>query len=243
MESAYADKDYYLRMARTIRISAGIIAAISGVFLLSGCGPIPGDTRPADSNLVAGINLLVSNFDSKHPGLITWKTDAVKKQLDQKLPVGLDTEAGWLLQWPHANAGELSQVVVPWTLLGQYPNNPTSYFNHYSGGNLVPQATSADLVKTIIQTEMQGEQYFGAVVDIRSSKVNPHWIIFTTVPYLPVTDPAYGFATVINKKWVVVDFGTALVGCGKVPHNVEGEFGYRCPTFSTSTPNSTSPTP
>jgi len=85
------------------------------------------------------------------------------------------------------------------------------------------------LVTKIIDTEMQGDKYFGAVVDIRSSKVNPQWIIFTTVPYLPVTDNAYGFATVVNKKWSIVDFGTALVGCGKVPANVEGEFGFQCP--------------
>ena len=82
---------------------------------------------------------------------------------------------------------------------------------------------------TIIKEEMQGDKYFGAVVDIRSSTVDPHWIIFTTVPYLPVTDNAYGFATVRDKKWTVVDFGTGLVGCGTVPANVESEFGYQCP--------------
>ena len=136
----------------------------------------------------------------------------MKAQLAAKLPTGIDTEAGWLLQWPHATDGQLSQVVVPWTLLGQYPNAPLPYFNHYKGGNLVPQATSTDLVANVIKSEMQGDKYFGAVVDIRSSKVNPQWIIFTTVPYLPVTDNAYGFATVKNKQWGVVDFGTALVG-------------------------------
>lgn len=238
MESASAHKDYYLRMACKTRITTGLFAAISGVLLLTGCGPIPGDARPAEGNLIAAINLLVSSFDANHPSLITWKTDAIKNQMAQKLPLGLDTEAGWLLQWPHANAGELSQVVVPWTLLGQYPNNPSTFFNHYTGGNLVPQATSADLVDAIIKTEMQGDKYFGAVVDIRSSKINPHWIIFTTVPYLPITDTGYGFATVINNKWVVVDFGTALVGCGTVPHTVESEFGYQCPiTLTSSTPS------
>jgi hypothetical protein len=85
------------------------------------------------------------------------------------------------------------------------------------------------LVKNIIATEMQGDQYFGAVVDIRSSKVDPQWIIFTTVPYLPITDIAYGFATVKSKSWGVVDFGTGVVGCGTVPSKVESEFGYRCP--------------
>ena len=76
---------------------------------------------------------------------------------------------------------------------------------------------------------MGGDQYFGAVVDIRSSAINPQWVIFTTVPYLPVTDIATGFATVTNKQWRVVDFGTALVGCGTVPLNIEREFGYQCP--------------
>ena len=209
-------------------IKAGVILC-AGVLLLTSCGAPSGDARPSDSNLITAINLLVSNFDANHPTLITWKTDAVKAQLSKKLPIGIDTEAGWLLKWTNPADGELSQVVVPWTLLAQYPNAPLPYFNHYKGGNLVPQATSTDLVATIIKSEMQGDKYFGTVVDIRSSTVNPHWIIFTTVPYLPVTDNAYGFATVKDKGWSVVDFGTALVGCGTVPLNVEKEFGYQCP--------------
>ena len=209
-------------------IKAGVILC-AGVLLLTSCGAPSGDARPSDSNLITAINLLVSNFDANHPTLITWKTDAVKAQLSKKLPAGIDTEAGWLLKWSNPADGELSQVVVPWTLLAQYPNAPLPYFNHYKGGNLVPQATSTDLVATIIKSEMQGDKYFGAVVDIRSSTINPHWIIFTTVPYLPVTDNAYGFATVKDKGWSVVDFGTALVGCGTVPLDVEKEFGYQCP--------------
>lgn len=207
----------------------GLCAAGVALLILSGCGAPSGDARPSDSTLVAGINLLVSNFYSLHPKMVTWKTKALRAQLAHKLPTGLDTEAGWFIRWPAPKDGELSQVVVPWTLIGQYPNNPLPYFNHYRGGALVPQATSIDLVKNIISTEMQSDQYFGAVVDIRSSKSNPQWIIFTTVPYLPVTDIAYGFATVKNKSWSVVDFGTALVGCGTVPRNVESEFGYTCP--------------
>ena len=146
------------------------------LLLLTSCGAPSGDARPSDSNLITGINLLVSTFGANHPKLITWKTDALKAQLAKKLPVGIDTEAGWLLKWPNPGDGELSQVVVPWTLLAQYPNAPLPYFNHYKGGNLVPQATSTDLVTTIIKTEMQGDKYFGAVVDIRSSTVNPHCI-------------------------------------------------------------------
>lgn len=223
------ESDYYRGVATSVRSLIGLGTALLSILVLSGCGAPSGDARPSDSNLIAGINLLVSNFNAHHPPLVTWKTSAVKVQLSQRLPVGRDTEAGWYIQWPAPKDGELSQVIVPWTLLGQYPNNPLPYFNRYKGGELVPQATSVDLVKTVIATEMQGDQYFGAVVDIRSSKINPQWIIFTTVPYLPVTDPAYGFATVKNKSWGVVDFGTALVGCGTVPHNVESEFGYSCP--------------
>jgi hypothetical protein len=225
-------EDYYQKVkfalspliSRTVALSV----ALTSTLLLTSCGVQSGDTRPSDGNLISGINLLISNFDSQHPSLVMWKTDEVKAQLAQKLPAGIDTEAGWLLQWPHATSGELSQVVVPWSLLAQYPNSPTSYFNHYKGGKLVPQATSVDLVASIIQKEMQGDKYFGAVVNIRSSSVNPQWIIFTTVPYLPVTDIAYGFATVKDKKWQVVDFGTALVGCGTVPADVEAEFGFTC---------------
>ena len=200
-----------------------------GVLLLTSCGAPSGDARPKESDLIAGINLLISNLDAKHPQMINWKLSDVKAQLAQKLPKGVDSEAGWLLQWPHAKQGELSQVIVPWTLLGQYPNNPKSYFVRYTGGSLVPQATSTDLITTITNAEMLGDQYFGAVIGIRASKINPQWIVFTTVPYLPVTDPAYGFATVKNKLWGVVDFGTALVGCGTVPRQVLSEFGFQCP--------------
>ena len=212
------------------RIFAGLSFAILATLLLTGCGAPSGDARPTGSNLIAGINLLVSTFGAHHPELVTWKISAVQAQLEHRLPAGIDTEAGWYIRWPNPKLGELSQVVVPWTLLGQYPNSPLPYFNHYKGGNLVPQATSADLVSKIIKTEMLGDQYFGAVVNIRSSAVNPHWIIFTTVPYLPVTDVAYGFTTIKNKHWSIVDFGTALVGCGKVPRSVESEFGYTCPS-------------
>ncbi len=216
-------------MVKRSRLLIALSSAIVGVLLLSGCGAPSGDARPADSSLVTGINLLISSFTANHPKLVNWNSSALKSQLAQKLPTGMDTEAGWFLQWPNPKSGELPQVIVPWTLLGQYPNKPLPFFNRYTGGNLVPQATSIDLKKSVLAAEMQGDPYFGAVVDIRSSKVNPQWIIFTTVPYLPVTDIATGFGTVKNQQWSVVDFGTALVGCGTVPLNVESEFGYKCP--------------
>ena len=212
-----------------ISFASASALALVGVLLLAGCGAPSGDVRPSDSSLVTGINLLVSTFGANHPKMVNWDTAALKAQLGQRLPVGIDTDAGWFLQWPNATKGQLSQVIVPWALLGQFPNHPLPYFNRYKGGNLVPQATSLELVKNVIKAEMQGDQYFGAVVNIRSSAINPQWIIFTTVPYLPVTDIATGFATVKNGQWSVIDFGTALVGCGTVPLNVESEFGYKCP--------------
>jgi len=208
---------------------SGIAAIVVGVLLLSGCGAPSGDARPSNNSLVTGINLLVSSFGANHPQMVNWETAALKAQLSGKLPAGIDTDAGWFMQWPNPTKGQLAQVIVPWNLLGQYPNNPVPYFNRYKGGKLVPQATSLDLVKSVIKAEMQGDQYFGAVVNIRSSLVDPQWIIFTTVPYLPVTDIATGFATVKDGQWSVVDFGTALVGCGTVPPNVLSEFGYQCP--------------
>lgn len=217
-------------VSRNLRILVGLSLTLALLASLSACGAPSGDTRPSDSNLVTGINLLVSSFDANHPSLVTWKTDAVKVQLAHKLPLGINTEAGWFLRWPNPKDGELSQVIVPWTLLGQYPNSPHPYFNRPEAGNLIPQSTSADLVKEITKVEMMGDQYFGAVVDIRASAIDPQWIIFTTVPYLPVTDNAYGFATVKDKQWSIVDFGTALVGCRIVPAKVESEFGYSCPT-------------
>jgi len=206
-----------------------LIPSLLLALLLSACGPPSGDARPSDSNLVTGINLLLNTFARNHPKLINWKTDAVKNQLKLKLPTGVSTDAGWYLKWSDPRPGELSQVYIPWTLLGQYPNNPQPAGYKYPGGNLVPQTTMGDLTTVIQNSQMQGDEYFAAVTGVRSSKINPQWLIFTTVPYLPVTDNAYGFATVGKKHWVVTDFGTANVGCGKVPAEVESEFGFKCP--------------
>ena len=206
-----------------------LIPSLLLVLLLSACGPASGDARPSDSNLVNGINLLLNTFAKNHPKLINWKTDAVKNQLKLKLPTGVSTDAGWYLKWNDPRPGELSQVYVPWTLLGQYPNNPQPAGYTYPGGNLVPQTTVGDLTTVIQNSQMQGDKYFAAVTGVRSSKINPQWLIFSTVSYLPVTDNAYGFATVGKKHWVITDFGTANVGCGKVPVEVESEFGFKCP--------------
>ena len=202
--------------------------AISCSLLLSACGPVPGDTRPDNQTMIAGINLLLNSFQAKYPKLVNWNSEAVRAQLKGQIPIGEDTDAGWLLRWPNASSGELTQVIVPWTLLGQYPNNPKPIGYRYSGGELLPQSTTDDITNEITTIQLHGDQYFAAIVDVRASKVNPQWVIFTTVPYLPITDPAYGFVTVANKHWSVGDFGTANVGCGKVPAGVESEFGFTC---------------
>ena len=206
-----------------------LVSSLVLLLLLSACGPPSGDARPDDSNLVTGINLLLNTFARNHPNLINWKTEAVRSQLKLKLPTGVSTDAGWYLKWNDPNPGELSQVYVPWKLLGQYPNTPQPAGYKYPGGNLVPQTTIGDLTTVVQNTEMQGDDYFAAVTGVRSSKIDPQWLIFTTVPYLPVTDNAYGFATVGRKHWVIKDFGTANVGCGKVPAEIESEFGFKCP--------------
>ena len=201
----------------------GIVGIAILVLLLSACGPPSGDARPNDSNLVTGINLLLNTFAKNHPKLINWKTEAVKSQLKLRLPAGVSTDAGWYLKWNDPKPGEL------WKLLGQYPNTPQPAGYKYPGGNLVPQTTISDLTTVVQNSQMQSDDYFAAVTGVRSSKINPQWLIFTTVPYLPVTDNGYGFATVGNKQWVIADFGTANVGCGKVPIEVESEFGFKCP--------------
>ena len=99
-----------------------LIPSLLLLLLLSACGPPSGDARPNDSNLVTGINLLLNTFAKNHPKLINWKTEAVKSQLKLKLPAGVSTDAGWYLKWNDPKPGELSQVYVPWKLLGQYPN-------------------------------------------------------------------------------------------------------------------------
>jgi len=208
-------------------LAVGVIA--TATLLSTSCGAPSGDARPDDKTLRNGINLLINTFSKAHPELVTWDIRAVKRELSATLPKGIDVEAGWLLKWPKANVGELSQVIVPWTLLGQYPDHPQAYGYKYQGGSLIPQSTINDLTQVITRTEFMNDQYFAAVLNVRSSALDPQWIIFTTQPYLPVTDPAYGFATVVNNRWVVVDFGTALVGCTNVPIEVEKEFGFTCP--------------
>ena len=212
------------------RISIGLVVTIFCLTALTSCAVPFSHHRPSDSKLKAAINFLLSDFQNNHPNLITWKKGSVQKQLSEPLPQGFSTEAGWLLGWPHASANELSQVVLPWNLLGMTPKNVHSYFAHYPEQGSISSAQIAAITGTVVNDEMNGDKYFGSVTDISESKIDPQWFVFTTVPYLPVTDPAYGFATLASNHWKVVDFGTALVGCGTVPLKVEAEFGFQCPT-------------
>ena len=195
------------------------------VLILTSCAMGTGEERPADSKLRDGINLLLTNFTARHPELQTWDLPAVKKQIAAPLPKGLATEAGWTLVWPNATSNELSRVVIPWTILGQYPSKFAMDSTRYTGGKAVPDSVAIEIRKL----QQNSDEFFAAVVHLRYSAINPSWLIFETIPYLPVTDDAYGWAHISEGKWSVIDFGTAIVGCGKVPGPIQQEFGMGCP--------------
>ena len=201
------------------------ILACALVIALAGCSVTAGNARPEESKLVDGIKLLMTDFTARHPDLINWDPKVVSTQLKGKLPKGMATEAGWTLVWPNATTGELSRVVIPWSILAQYPDKFALDTNNYSGGNAVPDAIAVD----IRSAQQKGDPYFAAIVHLRTSTRDSHWLIFTSIPYLPITDNAYGWAHLVNGKWKIVDFGTATVGCGIVPTTVQSEFGFSCP--------------
>ena len=209
-----------------------IVFATSALALtLTACGPSDPNIRPTNSQLKDAISLLIKNFTLKHPQEVTWKADQVNKQLSEPLPTGYSTEAGYFLRWNNFTDGELPQVYVPWDLIGQYPNNFQKEVTDYpvSAGKPVPSSVQQVVRRSQLKNQA-GDQYFAAIVGVRYSTKDPKWIIFTSIPFLPVTDPAYGWATARNGNWTVTDFGTATVGCGVVPNAVQAEFGYSCPT-------------
>ena len=201
------------------------IVAFALVIALAGCSVTAGNARPEESKLADGIKLLITDFTARHPDLINWEPKLVSAQLKLKLPKGVATEAGWTLVWPGATTGELSRVVIPWSILAQYPDKFALDTNNYSGGNAVPDAISVD----IRSAQQKGDPYFAAIVHLRTSTHDSHWLIFTSIPYLPITDNAYGWAHLVDGKWKIVDFGTATVGCGSVPKAIQSEFGFSCP--------------
>ena len=149
-------------------------------------------------------------------------------------------DIGWLVIWPTFTPGELSRVLIPWHLLGQSKQRQPSSSDErplkgsttlgytFTGGSLPSETVTTSIREVVTVGEMQSDSDFAAVTSIRQSIQYPQWIIFSTVPYLPVTDSAYGFATLVDEKWAVVDFGTAKVGCSRVPASVEEEFGFSC---------------
>jgi len=195
---------------------------------VTGCSVVTPDKRPDDQRLRDGINLLLRNFTDHHADLINWKMDQVKAQISKKLPTGFASEAGWTLKWSNYTQGELPQVVIPWSMVGQYPNHYVLDIDNYSGGKIVPQTTAVE----VSHAQSGNDIYLAGIVHQRSAKSDSNWIIFTSVPYLPFTDIAYGFAHRSDGKWSIVDFGTATVGCGRVPATIQSEFGMSCPTGS-----------
>jgi hypothetical protein len=206
-----------------IRLSLALLCAA----LITSCGLPTGNERPDDSKLRDGIKLLINQFEAKYPQSINWDSAKVKAQISKRLPEGTATEAGWTLKWTDYSDGELSSVVIPWMILAQYPSKFAPQPDALTWGAPVPAGIAAQITK--LQQDYFGSSYFAAVVNQRISKINGRWIVFKTVPYLPVTDNAQGFAESIDGKWKIVDFGTALVGCSTVPSQVLSEFKFTCP--------------
>jgi hypothetical protein len=206
------------------KVSIGLV--ILGALLLTSCGLPTGNERPEDVKLREGIKSLISQYETKFPKSVNWDSAKVTAQISRRLPDGLATEAGWSLKWPNYVQGELASAVVPWIVLGQFPEKFALDVNSYKGGTPVASGIAAQIVK--LQDDLFGGSFFAAVVNIRLSKNDPRWMVFTTVPYLPVTDPAYGFAESVSRKWEIKDFGTATVGCNVVPSSVQREFGFTC---------------
>ena len=213
------------REASHMKLPLRIAALATSLIFLAGCSVTAGNKRPEDAKLRDGIKLLITQFEEKHPDLINWKKSAVETQISSTMPDGYATEAGWTIVWKQATNGQFSRVVVPWLVLGQLPDNFASDTHAYTGGKTITYSQETN----IRALQQKGDSYFAAVVHIRQSTIDPTWYIFESIPYLPVTDNAYGFAHKVNGKTAITDFGTATVGCGRVPEAVEKEFGFSCP--------------
>lgn len=210
-----------------MRAGVGVGATILVTLLLSACGPQSGNQRPADVVLTKGISQLIQSFETNYPQLKNWDDTAVKAQISHRLPQGSATEAGWHLVWPNATSSELKEVYVPWSLIGQIPESFPTDSSHYAGGKNVPSSVIQDIRRQFLTMNKMSD-YFAAITHVRYSTINSKYIIFQSIPYLPVTDPAYGWASAESGSWKVLDYGTAQVGCGTVPASVQNEFGYSC---------------
>jgi hypothetical protein len=219
---------FELRHIRQATTAIFLILSLGlSVITLTSCNPHTVKT-PSVALLQSSLKNLIAHFESKHLALVNWNHKLVQQQIENKLPDGIATEAGWLLSWTSVQAGEISEATIPWALLGGTPNN----LNHPTINpefNQQPSQTIQDQITRLVQMrEMQADPELAAVIQIRQSKKYPQWVAFNTVPYLPFTDPAYGIATINKGTWELVDFGTANVGCDQVPHNVETGFGFSC---------------
>jgi hypothetical protein len=192
---------------------------------LAGCGAKIGPANPTDTQLRQALNLLINQYETNYKKLINWNDQALTQQLMAPLPKGYSGEAGWVITWPNPKPGQLPSVILPWSLLQIYPTD-IKYSNtlYKDNGNKIDGPT----YNQIQSIEDNLHPLFSGTVNGLESKVDGKWIIFTEVPYLPVTDEAYGFAHYENGGWKIADFGSARVGCGVVPNAVEAEFGFTC---------------
>ena len=203
-----------------------LVAVLTSIsILLVGCGIDNGNQRPEEKKLRDSIKLLITYMEHSHPDLINWDKKLVLEQINSKLPIGYATDAGWTLKWNNPKPGELPKVVVAWELLGQFPSKTQLDVNDYTAGQYAPQSVISEISKL----QSNNDPYFAGIVNVKLSKIDSKWAAFTSVPYLPVTDPGYGWAHSENGRWRIVDFGTATVGCGSVPNQIQSEFGFSCP--------------
>jgi hypothetical protein len=211
-------------MRKRVKVILAGVVGVSTLALLSACGTPNPTGAPEVGKVRDSIKLLMSQYQSQHPSLVNWDTAAVNNEISGDLPKGIFTEGGYALKWDDYVNGELSRILIPYSILGMYPNKYQPYLSAYTAGKTVP----SPLAQVIRDLRSGNDPYFAATVDIKSSKIDSNWIAFTSIPYLPVTDPGYGWIFAQNHVVKVVDFGTAQVGCGKVPDKIQKEFGFTC---------------
>ena len=107
-----------MRLSKTSKL---IVITLAVVVLLTGCGLPTGNERPDDKKLREGILLLMTSYERYHSEVINFDKTKVKAQISKKLPAGEATQAGWSIKWSNYITGELPSVVIPWVILGQYP--------------------------------------------------------------------------------------------------------------------------